>query len=83
MANFGWHYPPGATGNEYAIAGPDYEQELDEPCPQCGALALVEEGYRGNRWATCDECDYQYDIPADEPDPDSQRDKRTPNKEDE
>ena len=38
------NYPPGVTGSEYAIAGADYEQEVDEPCPKCGG-ELVEQGY--------------------------------------
>ncbi len=29
---FGWNYPPGVTGREYAIAGPDYEQEEHREC---------------------------------------------------
>ena len=27
MPDFGWNYPPGVTGNEYAIAGADYEYD--------------------------------------------------------
>ncbi len=26
------NYPPGVTGNEYEIAGPDFEQEVDQEC---------------------------------------------------
>lgn len=28
------NYPPGVTGNEYAIAGPDYEAEEDRDCAE-------------------------------------------------
>ena len=59
---FGWYYPPGVTGNEYEIAGADYEKELDTPCPKCGENTLMEEGYRGNRWESCSECDYYEDL---------------------
>lgn len=59
-ANFGWRYPPGVTGNEYAIAGPDYQQESKDLCPysrsdgeECGVKAF-EEGYRNRRWLVCD-----------------------------
>lgn len=56
------NYPPGVTGNEYAIAGPDYEKELDIPCPACGAEAVIEQGYQGDRWMFCLECDQTFDL---------------------
>ena len=33
------NYPPGVSGREYEIAGPDREWEADQPrdCPHCGA----------------------------------------------
>uniref|UniRef100_A0A6H1ZWZ5 Uncharacterized protein n=1 Tax=viral metagenome TaxID=1070528 RepID=A0A6H1ZWZ5_9ZZZZ len=61
---FGWNYPPGVTGSEYAIAGPDYEQDYPEPCPVCGE-ALVQQGYRGEHWVVCISCDYQEDLDFD------------------
>ena len=62
-ANFGWDYPPGVTGNEYAIAGPDYDQEKEGVCPKCGDTGcLSEQGYRGQRWVVCCSCDYQEDL---------------------
>lgn len=75
MANFGWDYPPGVTGNEYEIAGPDYEKETDELCPRrmdadsinllsesnCEGF-LIEQGYRGQRWVVCSKCNYQADL---------------------
>lgn len=30
--DFGWNFPPGVSGNELAIAGPDYEEESDQLC---------------------------------------------------
>jgi len=63
-------YPPGVTGNEYAIAGPDYEKESDERCPKCDE-ELMELGYRGERWLACySTCGYTMDLPPIEPDPD-------------
>lgn len=54
------NYPPGVSGNEREIAGPDHERELtDEACPRCGAVALLEEGWRGDRWVSCGECGHQ------------------------
>jgi hypothetical protein len=50
------YYPPGVTGNEYAISGPDYEQEIDGECPHCGESALMEIGYRHEAWVTCTMC---------------------------
>ena len=61
MTSFGWNYPPGVTGNEYAIAGPDYEQEADEPCPECGE-SMMEQGYRRERWVSCLECAYTNNL---------------------
>lgn len=55
------NYPPGVTGNEYEIAGPDYEQDHPESCPKCGEH-MVEQGYRGQRWVVCVACDYQRDL---------------------
>ena len=55
------NYPPGVTGSEYEIAGPDYEQDLDRPCPKCGG-DMVEQGYQGSRWANCCECNYTEDL---------------------
>ena len=59
------NYPPGVTGGEFAIAGPDFEVESETPCPfllqwdedgepiECGE-STMEQGYRGERWLTCD-----------------------------
>lgn len=57
------NYPPGVTGSEYAIAGPDYERESDTPCPYvigkgedslpCGEPTM-ELGYQYERWLVCD-----------------------------
>ena len=55
------NYPPGVTGNEYEIAGPDYERDVDEECPECGGH-MIEQGYRRNSWVHCMDCDYQKDL---------------------
>lgn len=77
------NYPPGVTGNEYAIAGPDYERESDIRClvpvisgPDstgalpCGKMTM-EQGYHGDRWLVCEE-GHVTDLEPfdDEPDPD-------------
>jgi hypothetical protein len=68
MRLFGWDYPPGVTGNEYEIAGPDSEKESDETCSQCGAPTM-EMSYKDERWLLCDN-DHAEDIEKEEPDPD-------------
>lgn len=52
-------YPLGVTGNEYDIAGPDYEVESDARCPfvdmhgeSCGAETF-EQGYGDRSWLVC------------------------------
>ncbi len=81
MTNFGWDYPPGVTGNEYAIAGADYSKESNVPCPYepkkgtedslpCGEPTM-EEGYQEQRWLACDEGHTTYLEPDDGPDPDA------------
>jgi len=65
---FGWGYPPGVTGGEYQIAGPDYEHEIDTPCPECGRLDLMQQGYRNQHWVVCGNCEHQHDIESDEKD---------------
>ena len=45
------NYPPGVTGNEWEIAGPDYEAEVEVVCPTCDnttpAFAI---GFHGEAW---------------------------------
>ena len=56
-------YPVGVTGNEYRIAGPDYEQELEQQCPNCGdENCLFELGYRRARWVFCWSCNWNWDF---------------------
>jgi len=51
------NYPPGVTGREYQIAGPDHDYEEDRTCEKCGERCehYVEQ-YEGCEWATCTEC---------------------------
>ena len=53
-------YPPGVTGNEYAISGPEWEREIEGECPN-GHAALWEEGHDGHIWQSCAECDWVSD----------------------
>lgn len=65
---YGDNYPPGVTGNEYQIAGPDNEYESDYDCPTCGS---VQTGYilsyKGFSWFNCSTCDTDTDIDFDSP----------------
>lgn len=65
------NYPPGVTGNEFEIAGPDYERESDTACPVCleKAMSCMEQGYRGERWLVCQD-GHVTDLEPPEPDPD-------------
>ena len=63
MVNFGWDYPPGVTGNEYEIAGPDsvWEEKLD--CANCEKTTMFScESFRGQRSGVCGECESDIDL---------------------
>jgi len=49
------NYPPGVTGLEYEIAGPDGEDEVE--CPECGKVAC-RSYYKRRYWIECDECGF-------------------------
>lgn len=70
----GYNLPPGVTGSEYAIAGPDYEKESDTPCPQCGSEEVMELGYQGDRWLFCHTC--QQETTMEPPDPGEDPDRK-------
>jgi transcription elongation factor Elf1 len=57
------NYPPGVTGNEYPVAGPDGEYESDYLCPICNS---TQTGYiityNGFSWFNCSACDTDTDI---------------------
>lgn len=73
------NYPPGVTGNEFAIAGPDSETEDGADCDTCqdwtqGMIYT----YGFCRWFVCDTCHNQTDLPDvedDGPDPDEARER--------
>ena len=68
------NYPPGVTGSEYEIAGPDYEKHVEGECPKCNMPdTLLEQGYKGSHWQVCASCGYQEDFDPIEPDPDRER----------
>ena len=57
------NYPPGVTGNEYEIAGPDFEVEHERECPVCEAPCPgMDYGYRHDHWWVCDVCETQVDL---------------------
>jgi len=72
------NFPPGVTGREYAIAGPDYERDAEQPCPRCGSANVVEDGYRRSRWLVCRDCNEARELADVEQgeDPDDARDRR-------
>lgn len=69
------NYPPGVTGNEYEIAGPDetWEDPAPGPCPECGyspsddedSDPVTFERYQGNVWWNCPACGCQVDVETD------------------
>jgi glutaredoxin len=64
--------PPGVSGNEYEIAGPDHEREEERTCSTCGVTATTTVySYDFRRWFSCDSCDAENNL-DDElvPDPD-------------
>ena len=68
------NYPPGVTGAEFQIAGPDYEKESTVLCSKCRGHT-TELGFRGERWLVCQRegCNETMDLEPsrfDEPDPD-------------
>ena len=67
MVNFGWNYPPGVTGNEYAIAGPDREWEDELYCEKCEKDELFYcESYQKQRSGRCPVCDSDIDLGHDD-----------------
>lgn len=51
------NYPPGVTGNEYQIAGPDRDWTDERDCEACGETCEHYcEVFDGEWWATCTAC---------------------------
>jgi hypothetical protein len=70
------NYPDGVTGNEYEIAGPDSEIEINDECPNCGELGMVQFTFQRHIWNSCTVCDFSGEGLEDEgPDPDAARDR--------
>ena len=45
------NYPPGVSGFEFEIAGPDYEVEDIVQCPRCGEdVEVIVCGYENESW---------------------------------
>lgn len=71
--NFGWSYPPGVTGREFAIAGPDFEGEVERYCPTCEKVTPFEAAsYRDQAWGTCEVCltEDEWSVEDEAPEPD-------------
>ena len=57
------NYPPGVTGNEYEIAGPDSEWEEELYCEKCEVVTLFScESFQKQRSGICNECDNDADL---------------------
>jgi hypothetical protein len=57
------NYPPGVTGSEYQIAGPDYERDASRFCDHCNKLTTgYDRGYDGEAWYDCDVCGDSTDM---------------------
>ena len=57
------NYPPGVTGNEYEIAGPDDEWESEHYCEKCEKDTIFScESFRKQRSGVCSECDSDIDL---------------------
>jgi hypothetical protein len=59
------NYPPGVSGREYEIAGPDTEREADGTCSHCGLTGpgLIQT-YGYSEWFVCDACEETTDLPS-------------------
>lgn len=58
------NYPPGVTGREYQISGPDREWEDERECEACGKPTLwhFESHPHHGTWGYCSECDLEEEI---------------------
>ncbi len=61
------NYPPGVTGNEFEISGPEWEREQEHYCPACGEDRMGV-AYGHSYWAAwaCDTCGDVIDLEDDE-----------------
>lgn len=54
------NYPPGVTGNEYEIVGPDREFETFRECESCEIVSWVDvTGYGWEEWWRCPKCQHE------------------------
>lgn len=58
------NYPPGVTGNEYAISGPDFEKEEERMCAKCERTTLhfIAGHHDIGVWAECEVCHIETDL---------------------
>ena len=51
------NYPPGVTGNEFEIAGPNREYEEVRECTECGEeVEMLVQTFHNEAWADCPSC---------------------------
>lgn len=67
------NYPPGVTGNELRIAGPDWDGDIERECPRCEQWVLVyASSFRGVLSWECPLCgNYEDEEEEEGPDPDA------------
>jgi len=57
------NYPPGVTGNEYEIAGPDEQWDEEYFCEKCETDTMFScESFQGQRSGVCGECNSDLDL---------------------
>ncbi len=57
------YYPPGVTGGEFEIAGPDEETDAERFCPHCKHVTTGYDVEYGNEmWYACEECGHNADL---------------------
>ena len=57
------NYPPGVTGGEFEIAGPDYEMDAARFCPYCQHKTTgYDVEYGQEAWYACEECGRNTDM---------------------
>ena len=75
------NYPPGVTGNEFAISGPDREWEERSLCEYCNHIDnnVHQEHHSEGRWFICSNCEQTTELgfleEIEGPDPDDWRDR--------
>lgn len=66
------NYPPGVTGGEYQITGPDAEWDDERTCENEACVQYLKpqvatvQCYQYDQWWVCETCDTQHDEPLED-----------------